>query len=196
MLFLKPFSQRTWGLLSFLALNFYVHANVTVFDGDGKFDVDADGDPEMVYDGLKLGVGVNAPSHTLQVAGNLRIDDGQLVLGSLVSGNTKLILTGSWVLGDVEQYSSSVSLSGNAFAMADSGSGSITLTLPTAASQRGKTLHVLKTDELNQVVVTSASNIDTQTSLTLTGDEAAARFFSDGQAWYVISATGSRSLSH
>lgn len=170
-----------WLITSEVAL-----ADIKKSTGDLIFDLKDDGTADMKLTAEGFGIG-KEPANNLDVSGNTIIS-GNLFVGT--STGTETLKLGGTLGYSVESVSSSVTLSGNTMILADSSSGDITLTLPSANTVMGRQYKVIKTSQENTVTVSGSDNIDGGLFAKLnssTTELSNLEIVSNGTQWYVTS---------
>jgi formylglycine-generating enzyme required for sulfatase activity len=147
-------------------------SNLFGIGGNLHMDVANDGIKELTLSGGKLGLGTTSPSANLHVAGNMIHTTGRRSRG-------------------VQTVTSSTNLGTASMVLADTTSGNLTLTLPSASSAPGSTIHIKKTNrDHGYVRVVASDNIDGQGSVFLKnsgGVLAHLEMLSNGSTWLITS---------
>lgn len=170
--------------------NEHLWGNVTSSKGNISFDVDGDSNPEATLSSNGLGIGVQA-SVNLEVSGNAIISTS-LAVGSGSPPTAGLYVSGS-VGFSLTTHQSDSSLGEHSFNLADTSSGSFTLTLPEAVDEPGSEFTVKKTSLLNKVWINGGGDIDNFSEVELTsGNMGSLKVISFSGNWSIISATGYR----
>jgi len=129
-----------------------------------RFDVNGDGTAEMLLNSNGLGIGTSNGLSTLEVHGSLGFG--------------------------FENISSNTTLSSNAIVFADTSADNLTLTLPDTATVTGRVYYIKKTNNSNQLLITSNDLIDGEISaLEMTASTKGTPFLqvmSDGTAWHTM----------
>jgi len=164
-------------------------SNVTSNSGNVSFDVDNDGQSEFILNSTGLGVGQN-PSNALHVGGN-SIISGRLSIGTTTSSSSNLNVAGSIGL-NVGAVSSNLTLESSSLVMADSSSGNLDLTLPSAANKTGIIYWIKKVSMINKVrVYGGGTNLDNEPNIVLSsGNLGHLQVMSDGSQWRILSVSG------
>jgi hypothetical protein len=135
--------------------------------GSIGFDLNNDTNNDIVMTGNgQLGIGVNNPKSTLEVKGSMGLSIQTLNSDTLLSGNTMIL--------------------------ADTMSGNITLTLPTASTVTGRIYQIKKKSSLYDLIIIAndGGNIDDSSSLSLSTSVLGFSYinvFSNGSQWLVSS---------
>lgn len=123
----------------------------------------------------------------------LRDSNGDQAAGNVVTAATTLVTSaGTRLKSTAKAASFTASKTESTFYVCDTTSGSITVTLPSAATSTDVIFGVKKTVAGNSLIVDGASAelIDGAATLTATAAQAALLFWCDGSAWYSISRQG------
>lgn len=195
-----------------------VHGSAVFNEGstDSDFRVESDGNANMVFVDAstdRVGIGTNAPTKTLDVNGEVKIatttatptvllgKDGSNVVGQLyIDGGLSIIgsnLYGikpsySSITGTSATYSSDYMNTVNALYIKVNNNSTVTITLPSATSQNGKSITV---KNLGTGAVNSNSNnvepfnsTSLGTSILSSGGGKWATLVSDGTNWVIMQA--------
>lgn len=153
------------GLISLIACNFLI-ANVKS-STDLKFDANSDGVIEAVINNTGLTVSNN------------------LVLGSSAQAS-ELHLNGAFHQS-FQSYSSNATLGVNAYALVDTSSDNVFVTLPYAGNVSGRLYTIKKVSDQNKVWVLGGGNqIDAHEPVELSEDYGSIKVLSDGEKWHVV----------
>jgi hypothetical protein len=133
--------------------------------GNINFDLTNDGNTNvtMTSNGY-LGIGISNPVSSLDVFGSFGL-------------NTQL-------------YTASGCISGNTIVLANTASGNMTLTLPSAGSVAGRIYQIKKTSENFELTVNASANIDKNNSIVLSTSASGYPFlnvYSSGIQWFISS---------
>lgn len=157
----------TLSLICMLVVSNYLDAAVKSTTGSINFDSNNDVSYEMVIQGGNLGIGTTSPSSNLHVMGN-SIVSGTLNIGT-TSGQSNLNVGGT-IGTNFELVSSNVTLGSNSYVLADTSSGNLTLTIPSANTLDGRLYTIKKTSVSNDLLLKSTSSIDGQLGLILSSN--------------------------
>jgi len=174
--------------LSLLVVDLW--ANVTSSKGSISYDSDGDSDPEMILDVIGLGIGVQA-STKLEVSGNAIISEGLSVGGRAMSSS---ILYLSGTIGySITSHDSDATLGSHSLNLADTSSGSFTITLPRALDVPGQILTIKKTSLLNKLWINGGGDIDNFSEVELTsGNLGVLKVMSSSGNWSILTVIGQR----
>jgi formylglycine-generating enzyme required for sulfatase activity len=158
--------------------------NLASVAGTIAWDVNSDAVQDLTLNSTGLGVGT-VPSANLSGAGSANISGGLSVGGSI--DYQIQTITASTTLGDTS------------YALVDTSTANIILTLPSATAQKGKVYNIKKISEDDGYIrLTSASNIDGQPNLLLknkSGVRPSVELISDGSTWRVTHQYGNKSAN-
>ena len=149
------------------------------------FDVDADGQDEMVLSPTGLGVGTS-PNAEIHVQGNVIITDN-LHIGSGVSFNSTLSVRGSLAFGS--EVITADSTLNSSLTMVNTSSDNLSVSLPLASGVNGQIRMIKKTSPSNRLTIYSGDNIDSGTGIVVltSGNYNSYKFMSDGSQWFTVS---------
>jgi hypothetical protein len=134
-------------------------------------------------------------------SGNLNIGNGAFYVDATnskigigtTSPKSQLDIQGSFSFS-TEIVTSSTTLSGNQQIFADSSSGNITLTLPSALTTKGRVYLIKKTSDLNSVTIQGTQNIDSAPTVEMlptgTSMYSSLGLVSSGVQWYITQSSG------
>ncbi|MBF0198375.1 MAG: hypothetical protein HQL32_11720 [Planctomycetes bacterium] len=125
------------------------------------FDVNMDGNMEMMLNRNGLGLGVS-PSTNLHVQGKALVSH-RLSIGG-ITNHSNLHLNGS-IENSFQEVNSDSTIGGHSLVLADSSSGNLTLTLPYAANVAGGVITIKKVSLNNEVTILGGGNMIDQTGL-------------------------------
>jgi hypothetical protein len=166
-----------------------VEADVGSTSGTLYFDVNADHNSEMTLNSTGLSIGVQAPSANLQVNGNALITQQLIVGGVSNTSNSNLHIHGTLAYSIQSVGAGGNTISGHSLVLADTSSGNVALSLPSAANMMGQQLTIKRTSDLNSLFISGVG--DTFDGITTvefgSGNRTSLQFLSNGSAWYVMS---------
>lgn len=164
-----------------------IFSDVKSTNGQIKFDVQLDGQPEMILDVNGLGIGVS-PSENLHVKGNVIISK-QLFVGG-ANGSSNLNVNGT--IGYAFQtIAASTTLSGNSMIFADSSSANLTLSLPEASAVPSLEYRIKKISPLNNVFIRGGGFFDDYSDLCLSLNAMGSLdLISNGEKWNILNVQG------
>lgn len=139
---------------------------------------------EMTLSSEGFGIGTTTPTANLHVSGNTIVSNN-LSIGSSSSATSTLFITGT--LGySVQMVSDNVTLSGNSYVLANTSTGNITITLPSASSVAGRQYTIKKITASNNV--TLSGNIDSSlTQIMYSGNTDSMNIISNDSQWWILS---------
>lgn len=170
-----------------LLLHYCSFADVKSIEGHIKFDVQSNGQSEMLLNSTGLAIGEShSPSANLEVQGNALIS-GTLSVGSSTTGSSNLNISGSFGYG-LSTYSSNATLGDSSFVLADTSSQDITLTLPYAGNVNGRLYKIKKTSTQNILTLHGGGNtIDDRSEFLFgSGNLGYMNVISNGSEWYIL----------
>lgn len=179
-------------LLLVLLIHTFACADVKSTLGQIEFDVQTDGQSEMVLNQTGLGIGINlSPSANLHVQGNAFLS-GTLSVGSSSSSASNLNITGTMGYGFV-MYSSNATLGEDSVVLADTIDDDITLTLPYVGNVNGRLYLVKKINAQNTLTLHGGGNtIDARSEQIFgSGNLGYVKVMSDGSEWYILEQSSS-----
>jgi len=131
-----------------------------------------------------LGICTATPSANLHVSGNTIVSD-KLRIGSVSGANSTLHITGTMGYS-VQAVSDNVTLSGNSYILANTSTGNITITLPSASSVAGRQYTIKKITASNNIAL--SGNIDSSlTHVLSSGNTDSMKLISNGSQWWILS---------
>jgi len=146
-----------WILLLFVGYRTPIDANLTSPTGEITFDVNTNGQTDMILNNNGLGVGKATASSNIDVAGNAIISK-TLSIGTQVS-SSNLNLGGAIGMSH-QTLSDNGSISAHSLVFFDSSAGNLSLTLPDISNIEGRVLFFKKINSLNGVTLSSNTFID------------------------------------
>lgn len=166
--------------------------DIKSLSGQISFDVDSNGQAEMLLSGNQLGIGTLTPTANLHVAGNGLVH--QLLVGSINTSSSNLHLNGS-ISFSTETINSDDMIEDSSHIFADTSSDNLLLTLPYAANVSGRLVNIKKSSRNNTLWVrANGGSIDSSYStLEITADEsslASLSLISNGSQWYLLNSNG------
>lgn len=169
------------------SLSFAANSSVKSSNGKINFDLQSDGQPEMILNQSGLGIGVT-PSSNLQVSGNTLISNSLNI--ATTNGASNLNIGGSMSIS-FQTVTSDTTIGDHSMVLVDSSSGNLTLTLPAAANVIGRRYTIKKITSDNEVKVlrTGSDLIDTTKDLDFSsGNLGVASLYSSASGqWNVLS---------
>lgn len=133
-------------------------------------------------------VGTGSPSSNLQVQGNAMVQS--LAVGDSSSFSSNLQVSGSYAFS-VTTLSSDTTLSDTTMVLADTSSGSFTLTLPSATANSGRIYIIKRTSVDNDLFLEGGGNLIDGSSFLSMGNSGSSggsiKIISDGTQWYILS---------
>lgn len=126
-------------LVSWFLILLPLYTDIKSTDGTLGFDVESDGDRELILNTTGLGVGIT-PSSNLHVQGNAVVK--QIDVGG-TSGSSNFNLHGS-VGMSVQAVSSNVTLSEHSIVLVDTTSGNLVVDLPSVSGLNGRKYSIKK----------------------------------------------------
>lgn len=164
----------------------FLLADVSSSTGTVGFDVQENGNREMVLNTTGLGIGV-VPSTNLHVQGNTIFSE-ELTVGS-TSVSSNLHISGSMALS-VQTLSTNATLSDHSLVLANTSSGNITLTLPSASTMAGRHYIIKKTSADHTLTLSGLLDEFVMGELTNASQGfSSCEVFSNGVQWYLLSAS-------
>lgn len=167
-------------------------ADVISLSGEILFDVESDGQSEMILNQNGLGISTLNPSQSLDVQGNAII--GGLTIGSSSSGSSNLHLNGTYGFS-LQSISSNATLGEHSIIHVDSSSDNVTVTLPYAGNVIGRQYIIKKTSSSNEVIVVPGPGDVLDQSfynVLVSGAKGSIEVMSTATAqWYILSSTSS-----
>lgn len=134
-------------------------------NGPLKFDTDNNGTEDITFtEEGKVGLGVTSPTHTLDIMGSFGMIPQTVTTDTTLSGNTSIL--------------------------ADTSGGSLTLTLPFAATVPGRMYSIKKVSDSNSLIVESVDLLEKSEAITLTTSSSGFAYLnliSNGGVWNVRS---------
>lgn len=167
-------------------------ANIESATGNILFDVNNDGNSELILNQTGLGIGTMSPSANLHVAGNAIIDSGMVMIGT-TSANSTLEINGSLGMS-VETISSNTTISDNAsIVLVDASSGNLSLTLPFAGNVTGRLYKIKMISTSSNVNILGGGLIDATEQLNINSDSStlgSVDLIASGNKWHILNLTG------
>lgn len=175
-------------LLCCLSIHHLV-ANVTSTSGNISFVLVNHGGTMATLNTQGLGLGVSEPSAQLHVAGNAVME--RLSIGTTIS-QSNLHISGTFAQSFQTLGAGSNTLSSHSMVFADSSTGNIRITLPSAQAGDGQCFKVKKTSSQHTLSITTVDgSIDGQEfSLINSGNLSYQKFLSSGNQWYIMESSG------
>lgn len=138
---------------------------------------------------------VTQPADTASSANSVPLRDasGDLAAGNVVTAATTMVTSaGTRLKSTAKSANFTASKTESTFYVVDTSGGSVTVTLPSAATSADVMFGVKKTSGSNSLIVDGAAAelIDGAATLTATAIQAALLFWCDGTAWYTVSRQG------
>lgn len=167
-------------------------SDVKSTNGSINFDVNFDGATEMVLNEVGLGIGTSTVSSNLNVSGNAIISHS-LVVGS-TSGSSNLSVSGTVGFG-FSNVSSDTSLSDNlnSVILADTTSGNLNISLPSASDVNGRVYDIKKINGSHDLIITGGL-IDNYSDLTFSSNSLGyASVIANSSQWHILSMSGNES---
>jgi len=155
--------------------------------GNVNFNIDDSGFNEMVLSANGLGIGDN-----LIASSNLEVQGNSIITKSLSVGSTASFSSNLHISGTLEQsyqeQATTTTIGNHSVVMADSSSGNIQLTLPTASTVEGRLMEIKKTSITNVVEIIGGGNLDGMTGYRLSsGNLGSLQLISASGNWHVLS---------
>jgi len=165
-------------------------SDVISTEGQLRFDIQMDGQPEMTLNGDGLGLGIS-PAANLHVVGDA-IVSGQLFIGG-GAGSSNLNVNGTMAYS-YQSMSSNATLSDQTMVLVDSSSDNVSLTLPYAGNVAGRVCIIKKIAASNSVWVSGGGNLIDDVNTIELGASASlpsVKVVSDGHQWFICDFTAS-----
>lgn len=161
----------------------HAESSFTSQSGNISFDAEANASSELIIKPTgEVLIGGTTGNNTLTVSGNVYATEDITA--------RDLSITGEINFSGIQNVSGNTTLSGNNIILVDTSSDNITITLPSAVSVLGRNYHIKKTSTLNQMWVTSSSNIDKRSGYievtTSSGTLSHMSVLSNGSEWFVF----------
>lgn len=156
--------------------------------GNIKFDVNSNGNVELVITTSGVGIGVATPQANLHIAGNAIVSDSLTVGGTSNASNSNIHINGT--LGfSVSSYGTGANqISNSSYIVVDTSSGNVNLQLPALSTSFGQSITIKRTSLLNNLTLSASGNsIDNVTSVVFPpGNYTAISLVNDGTKWVVL----------
>lgn len=167
-----------------------VFADVRTTKGIIKFDINADNQSEVTLNSQGLKIGNSNATENLSVGGN-SIVTGALLVGGNQNPSANLMINRTFGVSP-EYVNTNSTIGEKSIVIADSTSGSITLTLLNAVScGDGRICHIKKSSESNEVTITGGGELDGEVSKVLSsGNRGALKVISSSGNWSILSIYG------
>ena len=181
----------------FTCLVFLAQADIKSRTGTINFDVNRDGNYEMVLVGGNLGIGTSNPSANLHVAGNAQIQNGNVGIG--VTNPTSTLHVSGTVGYGYETITTSSTLGNKAISIVDTSSANINIYLPNPSTTTGRIYKIKKISPNQSLNITGNGYlIDNVYSITMTTSSTGSPYLSlisNGSKWFILSKDGQSSLN-
>lgn len=164
-------------------------ADVKSSTGTLSFDVNGDGQKQMVLNANGLGIGTSSPSSNLQVSGNTLLT-GTLSVGSSTASDANLHVSGTLAFSN-DSISDDSTLSQHSMVSVDTSTKNVAATLPYAGNVIGRKITVIKTHASNNLLITGGGNLmdDLSQLILTTGNTGAVSFVSSESQWHILTLT-------